>query len=590
VFATDDPVALFDSNHGDRGALRLSALVHHLRCTAPEDISTTFAAIEAAATQGHWVALSAAYELGHALEAALTPLRASSAIPLLEAWVFSRAETLSDEDVDAWLDEVPPPAGVVGFTPGIDRDAYLAAIARIQAYIAAGDCYQTNFTFPCSARAYGHPHALYRLLRAAQPVSHGAMIIHTGGALLSRSPELFVERRGDTLTCRPMKGTAPAHAAPETLTASDKNRAENLMIVDLIRNDLGRLAPPGGVSVPRLFEAERYATLWQMTSTIEARPVTQSLEAIFRALFPCGSVTGAPKIRAMQIIRELEAAPRQVYCGALGWIAPNGDFSFNVPIRTLEIAPNGEARFGTGSGIVADSVGLDEWHECLLKTRFLNDLPRGFKLIETMRYDAGAATPIPWIEDHLARLEASAAALGFAFDREKIVARLTAHTDGLVGVHRLRLTLAQAGDIELTSAALDPLAHMPTVTLSDRVMDASHPLLRHKTTERAVYDAQLQESIAAGHFDTLFFNDRGELTEGCRSNVFVEIDGELLTPPEDSGLLNGICRRRLLREGQARTVVLTREDLARAQRVLVGNALRGLIEISLVDTPPTPAN
>jgi len=588
VFATDDPVALFDSPPGDQGAIRLSRLVRHLRCTDPNDIDASLAAIEAAGRQGHWVALSATYELGYALEPALAALRAAPGTLLLEAWVFARADTLTEAQLDTWLAESGTHAGLLDFAPGIDRDAYLSAVERIQAYIAAGDCYQTNFTFPCTARAYGHPHALYRLLRDVQPVPHGAMIVHAGGALLSRSPELFVTRRGDTLTCRPMKGTAPAHAAPETLTASDKNRAENLMIVDLIRNDLGRLAPPGGVSVPRLFEAERYATLWQMTSTIEARPVTQSLKAIFRALFPCGSVTGAPKIRAMQIIHALETTPRHVYCGALGWLAPNCDFSFNVPIRTLEIAPDGEARFGTGSGIVADSVGLDEWHECLLKTRFLGDLPRGFELIETLRCDGGAATPIPWLDDHLARLEASATALGFAFVRDMIVDRLMALASELDGIHRVRLTLAQSGELALSHAPLDPLPPLPTVTVSDTVMDASDPLLRHKTTARAVYDATLQQSIANGHFDTLFFNDRGELTEGCRSNVFVRIDGELLTPPEDSGLLNGVCRRRLLREGRARTAVLTREDLARAQAVFLGNALRGLIEVRLVDGTARP--
>jgi len=581
VFATDEPIALFDSNHGEQGAIRLSALVRHLRCTDPGEVSATFEAIEAARAQGHWVALSAAYELGHALEPALAPLRAAPGQTLLDAWVFSRAETLSDGDVDAWLATAPLPAGLVDFTPGIDRDTYLAAIARIQAYIASGDCYQTNFTFPCTARAYGDPRALYRLLRKAQPVPHGAMIIHGQGALLSRSPELFVTRRGDTLTCRPMKGTAPAHEPPETLTGSDKNRAENLMIVDLIRNDLGRLAPAGGVSVPRLFEAERYATLWQMTSTIEARPVTQSLDTIFRALFPCGSVTGAPKIRAMQIIHELESAPRHTYCGALGWLAPNGDFSFNVPIRTLEIAPDGQVRFGTGSGIVADSVGEDEWLECLLKTRFLSDLPRGFELIETLRCDGGSEEPMPWLEDHLARLETSASALGFAFDRTAIVARIASHASGLKGVHRLRLTLAQSGDITLTSAILDPLPALPTVNLANTVMNATDPLLHHKTTAREIYDTTLKQSIANGHFDTLFFNDRGELTEGCRSNVFLEIDGQLLTPAEESGLLNGICRRRLVREGRARSAVLTRSDLQRAHRVFVGNALRGLVEVRL---------
>jgi len=579
VFATDEPLALFDCTHGEHDAIRLSGLVQHLCCTDRADIDPTLAAIEAAGARGHWVAFSATYELGHALEAALAPLRAPPGTPLLEAWVFARADRLTSAQVDAWLAASAEPAGIVDFAPAIDRDRYLDAVERIRAYIAAGDCYQVNFTFPCTARAYGSAPALYQRLREAQAVRHGAMIVHADGALLSRSPELFVARSGNTLTCRPMKGTAPIDSAPESLTRSEKNRAENLMIVDLIRNDLGRLAPPGQVKVSELFAAEAYRTLWQMTSTVTATGVRSTCADILRALFPCGSVTGAPKIRAMQIIAELESGPRGIYCGALGWIAPNGDFSFNVPIRTLDVAPDGTLRYGTGSGIVFDSKGADEWQECLLKTRFLADLPHTFSLIETIRCEGGEDDPLPWLDDHLARLSASAQTFGFACDRAAIEAALQAEAGALNGPHRLRLTLVRTGRTTLTSAPLDPLPDAPTVSLWPAPLDADDPLLRHKTSARNRYDTALRAAMAEGHFDTLFFNQRDELAEGCRSNVFVEIDGELLTPPEESGLLNGICRRRLLREGRARITVLTRADLHRAQRIFVGNALRGLVEV-----------
>ena len=581
MFRTDDPVALFDAPGDGAPALRLSALVSHLSCTEPAELDTVFARIEAAGRAGHWVALAARYELGHGLEARLAPLHRPGGPPLLEAWIFARADALSDAQVDAWLDEAEGPAGLYDLRPGLSRARYLAAVERIRRYIHAGDCYQTNFTFPCHARAYGAPRALYRRLRSAQPVRHGALIEHRDGVLMSRSPELFVQRTGARLVCRPMKGTAPAAAGPEALTGDPKNRAENLMIVDLIRNDLGRLAPPGQVRVSRLFEAEAYPTLWQMTSTIEADGVDAPLAAVFRALFPCGSVTGAPKIRAMQIIDELELGPRGIYCGALGWIAPTGDFAFNVPIRTLEITPHGQVRYGTGSGIVADSEPEREWEECLLKTRVLTHLPDGLGLIETLRCNGGHRQPLPWFADHLARLADSAAALGLDCPLGAIEAALSARAEQLRGPHRLRLELSPDGRFRLDHAPLVPTPARPTVALCDTPISSSDPLLRHKTTHRRTYDRLLADAMAQGHFDVLCANDRGELTEGCRSSLFLELNGRLLTPPLSAGVLDGICRRRLLRDGRAQEATLRRNDLQRASRIYLGNALRGLVQVRL---------
>lgn len=587
-FSTRNPVALFDDNLGDSPTRCLSVCVDTFRFDAPAQIESTFDAIARAQAAGHWVAIAAAFELGYALETRLAPLRRASKTPLLQAWVFARCDVLDAAACDAWLAADGAPAGLLDWRLELARGNYLAAIERIQHYIAEGDCYQVNFTFPCSAHAFGHPRTLYRLLRDAQPVSYGAFIHHADGCIQSRSPELFVMRRGDTLTCKPMKGTAPADVPASTLTTSEKNRAENVMIVDLIRNDLGRLASPGGVRVPKLFEAERYRTLWQMTSTVTAAPIAANLREIFLALFPCGSVTGAPKIRAMEIIRELEHAPRGVYCGALGWLAPDGDFCFNVPIRTLEIDPVGHVRFGTGSGIVHDSSPAGEWEECRLKTHFLESLPRDVQLIETLRYDPGDATPYPWLNDHLSRLHDSARAFGYPFDPGQIRARLEALGATFDGPRRVRLTLAGDGAVTLTHTPLDTLPAQPTVTLAAEVLDENDPLLRHKSTARSHYDIALQKAIAGGHFDALFFNSRGELAEGCRSNVFVERDGMLTTPPQSAGLLNGICRRRLLREGRAVEATLTREDLLTARRLFVSNAVRGLIEVRLDDVHRGP--
>ena len=583
-FAPREPVALFDDNHAEQRARRLHGLIDTIVCDAPAGLDAAFARIEAANAAGHWVALATAYELGYALEPRLAPLRPASPTPLLRAWVFAQCADLDDSACDAWLasHDDGQATGLMDRQLGLAEADYLRAIERIKHYILDGDCYQTNFTFPSRGRAYGNPWRLYRKLRQAQPVRYGALILHADGALMSRSPELFVARAGDTLTCKPMKGTAPIDAPPSALTASEKNRAENLMIVDLLRNDLGRLAPPGGVNVPALFEAEAYRTVWQMTSTITAAPVRARLADIFRALYPCGSVTGAPKIRAMQIIRELEAGPRGIYCGAIGWIAPNGDFQFNVPIRTLDIAADGALRCHTGSGIVHDSDPAGEWDECRLKLRFLQQLPADLRLIETLRCESGTATVYPWLNDHLARLATSAAALGFHCAPAAVRDALDAAAHGLVGTHRVRLSLGQAGDIDITTAPLEPLAGHQTVTLSPSRLDSTNPLLPHKTTARHLYDTALAQAMATGHFDTLFFNEHDELAEGCRSTVFVQLDGQVYTPPAHAGLLDGICRRRELRAGRASERTITRAELLRAERIWLGNALRGRFEVRLV--------
>ena len=452
---------------------------------------------------------------------------------------------------------------------------------RIRRYIAAGDCYQVNLTFPLDGEAFGNPARLYQALRAAQPVRYGAFIAHAGGAILSRSPELFLERQGQRLASRPMKGTAPRHTDPAALAASEKDRAENVMIVDLIRNDMGRLAPPGGVRVEDLCRIEAYPTVWQMTSRVVAEPVDASLPEIFRALFPCGSITGAPKIRAMEIIRELEERPRGLYCGALGWIRPGGDFRFSVPIRSLFIDAAGKARLDVGSGIVIDSRAGAEWAECHLKSRFLTALPKGLRLIETLRLEPGAG--YPFLTEHLERLAASAAALDFPFDEAAFLAGLAQiHADD---ARRVRVTLGQAGDFSFENASLAAGApgDSPTIVVSPCRVDSRDLLLRHKTTARALYDSELARVMAAGHFDAVFLNEKGELTEGARTNVFVERGGVLMTPPLAAGLLNGVLRRRLLREGRAVEARLGLDDLLAAEAVFVGNGLRGLVRVRVVD-------
>ena len=601
------PFAIFERDDG--GAWLLSGL----QAALDEDLAgeadpagalaSLLGRLEAASRQGEWVALAADYALGAACDPAL--LNVAHGARRLRAWRFAHAQALSAEALDAWLaarlaalSEAERCAGVAELTPALSEPEYTPRVEQVQRWIADGECYQINLTFPLDLKVYGHPLALYAALRTRQPVRYGAFIAAGAGqaTLLSRSPELFFERQGTRVVTRPMKGTAPRgvdavddEARRVALQASPKERAENVMIVDLLRNDLGRLAAPGSVRVEALCASEAYPTLWQMVLTVAAELPGVSLAEIFAALFPCGSITGAPKIRAMQLIDRLEARPRGVYTGAIGYLAPGGDCRFNVAIRTLEIEADGRAQLGVGSGIVIDADPAREYAECLLKARFLTGFDPGFLLIETLRLDNGV---YPRLEGHLARLAASARALGFAGAEVQVRAALAgvARQDS-AGVRRVRLTLAHDGSLAVTHAALveEGGRAWRAVIAPERLPDGAGEafLRRHKTTVRGLYDAALAglaaRPDAAEVFDAIFLNARGEVCEGARSTVFVEREGVLLTPPLASGCLAGVLRAELLASGRAVEAVLTEAELRTAPAVYLGNALRGLMRVTLVE-------
>ena len=530
-----------------------------------------------------WAVVALDYELGYLLEpgAAGATRPALPSRPLARIWRFRRRVELDREAADIWLAAQAGdlPAGVAGIQAGICENDHLAAVNRIKRLIFEGDCYQVNYTFPLDFEWFGSPVALYARLRQRQPVRYGGVLGDESQGIVSLSPELFVERRGSRLLTRPMKGTAPRHRAAESLRDSAKDRAENLMIVDLLRNDLGRVAANGSVRVDSLFEIEDYPTLWQMVSEISADVGNVGLGDILRAMFPCGSITGAPKIRAMQIAAELERQPRGLYTGALGWLAPNGDFRLNVAIRTLELAADGRGRLGIGSGIVADSTPEAEWQECQLKAGFLRACDPGLKLIETLRRENGT---YPMWAGHFARLRRSAEWLGFPLDEQALFRQLGAQP--MSGTWRVRLTLDKSGQIEVQSFALDaaPPALQQAV-LADVRIASGDPLRRHKTTERRLYDDALRDLPDDGSvFDAIFLNERGEVAEGARSNVFVERDGVFLTPPLSSGCLPGVLRAELLATGRAREAVLWPDDLKTG--FWLGNALRGLMPVMLRST------
>ena len=520
------------------------------------------------------------YELGYQLEPVAAPAAWAPPVdrPLARFWRFERCRAMSAAEAEDWLlaHVSGQPAGIGGLLGGFDENSHAAAVDRIRDYIAAGDCYQVNLTFPFTFDWFGRLLDLYVRLRQRQPVRYGGFVGNDEAGIVSLSPELFLERRGDRLRTRPMKGTASRDLDPGVLLASEKDKAENLMIVDLLRNDLGRVATGGSVHVDQLFAIEDYPTVWQMVSEISASVPGVGLGEILRALFPCGSITGAPKIRSMQIAAELEVAPRGLYTGALGWLAPNGDFRFNVAIRTLELAAEHRGKLGIGSGIVADSQPAAEWQECLLKAGFLRYADPGLQLIETLRREEGV---YPRLDRHLQRLRRSAAWLGFPLDE----AALRQAFDGVAdsGLWRVRLTLDKAGRIAMQSFALaaEP-AGVRYAVLADVSIDSTDPLRRHKTTARALYDAALRDlSADATVFDVVFLNERGEVAEGARSNVFVERDGVLLTPPLTSGALPGVLRDELLATGRARESVLWPADLGGG--FFLGNALRGLLPVQL---------
>lgn len=475
----------------------------------------------------------------------------------------------------------PPPLDDLTF--GLDEAGHAAAVQHVLDYLHAGDAYQVNLTFPIRFRYHGDPLALYGALRASQPVAHGGMVATGEATILSVSPELFIETAGGRAVTRPMKGTAARGvdaqadaAARVALLADPKQRAENLMIVDLLRNDLSRISEQGSVTVPTLFSVETYPGFHALTSTVTStlRPGLSLLERL-QALFPCGSVTGTPKLRAMEIIRELEAAPREVYTGSIGMIAPSGDFGFNVAIRTATLLPDGAGVYGVGGGIVVDSRPAEEYAECRLKARVLTDLAEDYGLIETLRWSGGyVRLPL-----HLERLTASAAALGFRFDREQALRQFgEAEASFPAGEdRRVRCELRHDGTLQITTAPMPPAADRARrIAVAGERVDAGDPFLRHKTTRRAVYDRAFAEATSQGCDDALLLNRQGFVTETSRSTIFVERSGLLLTPPLEHGLLPGVLRRELIETGTAREAPLRLEDLVQAECWFVGSSLRGL--------------
>jgi para-aminobenzoate synthetase/4-amino-4-deoxychorismate lyase len=578
-------VLLDDARPGGAPARLYADPVEIVRADSLGEVPAALEALRRGRARGLDAAGYLGYEAGPAFEPA-APGHPGS-MPLLWFGLFRGHTEIPADEVAALL---PDPAGAWAGTPEprISRPDYDSALAHVLDYIAAGDIYQANLTFRAEVRTAGGEAALYALLRARARAGYGALVATGGEGLLSFSPELFFALEGGKLSARPMKGTAIRAADPaadranvEHLRGDPKQRAENLMIVDLMRNDLARVARPGSVAVPALFEVETYPTVHQMVSAITA-DLAEGLDAVdaLAALFPCGSVTGAPKIRAMQVIAEVEKDARGAYTGSIGRIDADGDAMFNVAIRTLVPSGPGQARLGLGSGVVADSSAAAEWDECLAKGAFVTVGEVPFDLIETMRFDP--ETGVPLLERHLARLKASAETFGFAFDRHAARNELQAATFRLRESARVRLLLAPSGAISIGVAPLPgPPVGPVEVAIVAREVAPDDFRLAHKTSRRGFHD---RARAVSGAWEVLFTDDEGFLTEGSFTSIFVPRNGVLLTPPLSRGLLPGVLRAELIESGRAVERDLTPADLERG--FFLGNALRGLVSAVTVAKMP----
>ncbi len=586
-----------------------------LVCTVDDPVDTFLQECEKWRTKGKYLAGWLAYEFGYLLEPTLhhfcrSHLRSSAAnTPMAMMGVFDQP-IIFDHSTNLFLNNKPWPATATEAKDGyainnmltnIGREEYLSAINRVKEYIAAGHTYQVNYTMKLKFDFSGSLADLYHTLRRNQSVSYGAWIRHDNQDIMSLSPELFYRTDNENITVRPMKGTMVRGRTTEedsgnrSLLQNDpKNRSENIMIVDLLRNDLGRLLYDinGGRIKPRsLFDIETYETLLQMTSTVEGRLMSgkqPGLQEVIEAIFPCGSITGAPKIRTMEIIHELEKEDRGVYCGAIGYSGPN-ETVFNVPIRTL-VLQDGRGEMGIGSGIIHDSVPEEEWAESLLKGNFLTRPTPEFQLIETMLWQPDSGYWLP--EEHLQRLTDSASYFLFSFEVNEITQALKQIATPFTTPQRVRLLLHRDGRVDITatelpdskvSAPLQPTVTrpLPMVSFSRQQTNPESRYLFHKTTMRKTYDDARKLAAEQQLFEILFTNTKGEVTEGSISNIFIEKDGIIFTPPVQCGLLGGTFRRFLLDKGIARERVLSRQDVDSAKKMYIGNSVFGLMQVTL---------
>ncbi|PID45910.1 MAG: aminodeoxychorismate synthase, component I [Proteobacteria bacterium] len=583
----------------DEEAWLFTQPVREITAHTAEEFKQALATIDEERQKGHYLAGYISYEAAYVLSDRLLGLFDkidTGGQALLRFYAFDKVERITAAQITEALAELPEsPPYIQNWQTAEDESTYVKNLSRIQDYITAGDTYQVNHTYRVNFELAGTINGLYNALRKRQPVPFSSLMHLPDYSILSLSPELFVRKQGTILSTKPMKGTAARGATEEEDTAilkqmaeDKKQQSENLMIVDLMRNDIGRLAKAGTMKVSKLFEIQTYKTLHQMVSSIQGEvDAAIPFADVVAGLFPCGSITGAPKIRTMEIIHELENTPRGIYTGAIGFITPDNDFSFNVPIRTLTF-PQGSntGSLGIGGGIIHDSNTLDEWRESQLKARFLTGLNTQFKLIETFLFDTGSGH-IPRLQQHLERLTNSADFFKFPMKKPAIEEQITAHLKTLDRTkdHKIRLLLDADGECSVDSEAIakETRSTLPVVTISKLTVDADNLFRRHKTTNRQRYNDEFSHYESLGFYDVLFLNQYGYLTEASRHNLFIEKDGCLYTPPITDGALSGVMRDQILTSTNINAIEqsLTLDMLESADKVYLSNSVRGLVEVSV---------
>ncbi len=533
--------------------------------------------------KGYWLCGYLAYELGYFLEPSLSGLKKKIDYPL--AWIGVCEKPIEfrcqREIKNSSLPDIFYEAGSI--QPLIKKGQYKKAIQKIKCYLEEGQTYQVNYTFKAQARFKGNPLGLYFDLRKTQP-THYTAFINTGDfKFLSFSPELFFKIKNNKIISQPMKGTSARgfdskedKKSKKELSKSKKIRAENIMIVDLLRNDLGRISEK--VLTPSLFDIEKHKTLYQMTSTIEAKlKKGLTIKDIIKALFPCGSVTGAPKIKTMQIIGELEPSWRGIYTGSIGYVAPNKNSCFNVAIRTVEINKNKEVNLGVGGGIIHDSDWQDEYSEALLKADFFSQATRKISLIETLRWEQDKGF---WLLDlHLQRLKKSAAYFSIPLNIKEVKNHLNNSVKPEKDILKIRLTLDFKGKVKITREKIKKIKDPVKIKISKKKVNSQDKFLYHKTTRRRFYDRQLKKVQKKGFFEIIFTNEKGQLTEGTFTNLFIKKGNIFYTPKLSCGLLPGVLRQYLIESGKAKEKILFLKDLKEAEKLFVGNSVRGLLEV-----------
>ncbi|MFD4931602.1 aminodeoxychorismate synthase component I [Peribacillus butanolivorans] len=542
-----------------------------------QDVLPQFQKVQAAIEQGYYAAGYVSYEAAPAFEKSFK-VKEGAKMPLLWFGIFEKPEEFPGKitgsfQLNDWESET-------------DSHTYHSGFQTIKAEIEKGNTYQVNYTMRLQSMFEGDDFAFYDRLKRAQRSNYSAYLNIGTHRILSASPELFFRWEDGQLITRPMKGTVKRGITVKTdqanadwLACSEKNQAENLMIVDLLRNDLGMIAEQGSVQVPKLKEIEKYPTVWQMTSTITAKtkPKTTIID-IFKALFPCGSITGAPKIKTMEIITELENSPREVYCGAIGFITPECEAVFNVPIRTVVIEKEtGKAEYGVGGGITWDSVLLEEYDEAFLKAKLLSEERPTYQLLESIKLEDGQYF---LLDEHIDRMMQSAGYFDYQFSETELRNKLQKYADSHYdSMQKVRVLLFENGDFEVSGQIIKTMEAEISAIIAESPISTENPFLYHKTTNREVY-----EKFQTRHpefYDVLLWNEQGYITEFTNGNVVVKINGELFTPPVESGLLAGTFRQELLRKKEIKEKLITKADLHNAEEVWFINSVRRGLKVNL---------